>query len=78
MPKGRKRTLAEIEFDIEVDITPPTPGRFTGLPENCYPDDPGECEIVDIQVYGQTVNDRLYHYIENLFHREIWEEAINE
>jgi hypothetical protein len=35
----------EVEVTVEYSYSPGTPGKFYGPPENCYPDEPAECEV---------------------------------
>ena len=42
--------LAEIDFDVEADIRPGRPGRYWGAPEDCYPDEPAEVEILKVSL----------------------------
>ncbi|MBY0277913.1 hypothetical protein K2Z84_21475 [Candidatus Binatia bacterium] len=39
------RERGEIEVEIEGNATPVVPGRYSGPPELCYPDEGGEAEI---------------------------------
>ena len=41
-----------LEFEAEVDYLPITPGRFSGPPEHCYPDEGGEIEILTLTHEG--------------------------
>jgi len=60
-----ERENEEIELEIEGYYTPGTPGRKTGPPEDCYPDDPGEVEIDTIffqdKPWGGTLTDKESH-----------------
>jgi hypothetical protein len=42
-----------LKFEAEVDYTPLIPGRFSGPPERCYPDEGGECEITALTCDGK-------------------------
>lgn len=42
--KQHERTLT-----FEFCVTPPTPGKYTGPPETCYPADGGDAEYQDVQ-----------------------------
>jgi hypothetical protein len=35
----------EFEFEADISYRAGTPGKFDGPPENCYPDEPAECEF---------------------------------
>lgn len=41
LPEG----TCEIEVEIRGEVTPIRHGKFTGLPELCYPDEGGEVDI---------------------------------
>jgi len=43
---------AGMTFHANCDFYPPIPGKFTGPPESCYPDEGGECEITELSVNG--------------------------
>lgn len=38
-------SLEEIIIDVTFTYSPPVPGRYSGPPDRCYPDEPGEVEI---------------------------------
>jgi hypothetical protein len=40
----------EYTFEIEFNYTPFRPGRYSGPPEDCYPDEPEELEITSIKI----------------------------
>ena len=40
----------EYTFIIEYDYTPPQRGRYSGPPEDCYPDEPEELEITSVKL----------------------------
>jgi hypothetical protein len=42
-------------FDAAVNYSPVVRGRFTGPPENCYPDEGGEIEILELSSDGEDV-----------------------
>lgn len=42
-----------LNFDAEISYTPATPGRYSGPPEDCYPDDPAELEILSLTCEGK-------------------------
>lgn len=41
-----------LSFEAEIDYTPGTPGRYSGPPEKCYPDEPSEIEFTSLTVDG--------------------------
>jgi hypothetical protein len=45
--------IHEIEVEVYGDVTPIRPGKFGGLPENCYPSEGGDIDITDCFVNGQ-------------------------
>lgn len=64
-------TSLKINVSIPVEITvdsytPGVPGRFSGPPENCYPDEPPEVEFT-----VRTLTD--YELNEDDFDRDAWE-----
>lgn len=42
-----------LTFDAEVSYSPMIPGRYSGPPENCYPDEPAELEILSLTCEGK-------------------------
>jgi len=46
-----------LSFEAEVTYTPITPGKFTGPPEDCYPDEGGDVEFETLECEG---NDALF------------------
>lgn len=42
-----------LTFDAEVSYTPATPGRYSGPPEDCYPDDPAELDFISLECNGK-------------------------
>jgi hypothetical protein len=65
------QTYAEIDFEIddveyydtEVEVnfsfTPGDPGRYYGLPEDCYPATDDEIEIESVTFEGREIYDHL-------------------
>lgn len=45
-------TAHDLTFEAEVDYTPPTPGRYSGPPEDCYPDEPSELDFFTLTCDG--------------------------
>lgn len=45
-------TAHDLTFEAEIDYTPSSPGRYSGPPEDCYPDDPSEMEFVTLTCDG--------------------------
>ncbi len=45
----------EDEFEVEVtgDVAPIIPGRYSGPPEDCYPDEGGEVESLSASLDGK-------------------------
>jgi hypothetical protein len=41
---------AHHEFIVDAAVTPGTPGRYSGPPEDCYPADPSEIEVGGISM----------------------------
>lgn len=42
-----------LNFDAEISYTSATPGRYSGPPENCYPDDPAELDFISLECNGK-------------------------
>jgi len=45
-----------IIFAVEFIYKPLVPGRFSGPPENCYPDEPAELEFLSVSLPGSSIN----------------------
>lgn len=43
-----ERDDEEIDIEVEADVSPARPGCYFGAPEDCYPDEPLECELVSV------------------------------
>ena len=41
--------LGEVDVEVDYFYDPGTPGRYSGPPENCYPDEPAELELVAVR-----------------------------
>lgn len=49
--------ITEVEFDVVVThYVPAVSGNYSGLPENCYPDEPEELEF-DVKLGDQKLTD---------------------
>ena len=42
-------TAETLEVSVTASYIPGTPGRFSGPPEHCYPEDPAEVELLSIE-----------------------------
>ena len=62
-----------LDFEAEVDFTPGIPGRFSGPPEKCYPDEGAEIEFKTLTCEG---NDALFLLESGSLCAEIEEAAI--
>jgi len=49
-------TANEDEYEVMGTCFPGTPGRTSGDPDSCYPDEPGEAEVTDVTLDGHHVN----------------------
>jgi hypothetical protein len=43
-------------FEVEYTYTPMIPGKLTGPPEDCYPDEPAELEFISVCLAFNSVN----------------------
>lgn len=41
-----------LSFDAEISYTSATPGRYSGPPEDCYPDEPAELDFISLVTYS--------------------------
>lgn len=41
-----------LNFDAEISYTSATPGRYSGPPEDCYPDEPAELDFISLVTYS--------------------------
>lgn len=44
----------EVEVEVEYRYNPGMPGKTYGPPEDCYPDEPAECEVEQIFLKGDA------------------------
>ena len=56
--------LGEIDLEVEYLYSPRVPGRYSGPPEDCYPDEPSEVEVISVK-YDFTRGDLLMAAIED-------------
>ena len=60
--------FGEVEFVMTYEYTPFRPGRFSGPPEDCYPDEPEELEIESIENISSILPDgNLMNILEDDF-----------
>lgn len=60
--------FGEVEFVMTYEYTPFRPGRFSGPPEDCYPDEPEELEIESIENTSSILPDgNLMNILEDDF-----------
>ena len=52
-PNDPDGDMVEIEVDIKAEISPYDPGRIDAAPEDCYPEEGGDVEILEITVNGE-------------------------
>ena len=68
LPDGAE---VDVTYRIDAKVTPGSPAKLSGSPENCYPEEPAEVEITDVyQVYDVKGNKvgklDLKSFIDNL------------
>jgi len=66
--KDREGNEVEVEYRVEANFTPGAPGKLSGPPEDCYPDEPSEIEytrVLEVVGKGEKVVD-LAAFIESL------------
>lgn len=51
--------LGENDLTVFYNYTPAQAGRYSGPPEDCYPDEPEEIEIVDVSADGVVLKKRI-------------------
>lgn len=44
-------------YEVTFDATPSIPGYVSGPPEDCYPSEPGEIEILTVKLDGLPLQD---------------------
>lgn len=49
--------FGEVEFVMTYEYSPFRPGRYSGPPEDCYPDEPEELEIESIEHLSSILPD---------------------
>ena len=48
--RGDTEDLFEVQLEIEFDYTPGDPGNIYGPPERCWPPEPAEVEVTEVNV----------------------------
>jgi hypothetical protein len=51
--------VGEYDAQIEYAYTPARRGRYSGAPEDCYPDEPEELEVISVAVGGSDMTSLL-------------------
>jgi len=46
---ARGEHKGERTLEFEFDVAPVTPAKISGPPEDCYPEEGGECELQDVR-----------------------------
>lgn len=46
----------KILFEIEYTYIPAQPGKYLGRPEDCYPDEPAEIELISVALPTSSIN----------------------
>ena len=48
--------LGDVDCVIAYDYSPAQRGRYSGPPEDCYPDEPAEVDITDVVLQGMLLS----------------------
>ena len=51
--------LGEIDALVTYEYSPPQSGKYSGPPEDCYPDEDAELTVTNVQVPGMTLSQEL-------------------
>ena len=73
LPFAKENGEVEIKFDCSVSAY--DPGKLSGPPEDCYPPEGGEVEIIEVWVEGKRVDDMLADFLGERFRSEVEEKA---
>jgi hypothetical protein len=66
----------ETIYTIECSLTPYDPGKTSGPPEDCYPPEGGECEILKVSLDGREIKDwETLKLDEEAIAEKAWEKA---
>ena len=76
--KEKRSITVEIEIDIEYLPERFFKGNLHGQPEDCYPDEVEEAEILDLKISVDTGNNHLANRLESAIEDIIGEEEIME
>ena len=52
-----ERDGADLELEVEGQVSSIVPGKYTGPPENCYPDEGGDVDILSVKLNGVEYED---------------------
>lgn len=67
-----------VEVTVEYSYSPGTPGKFYGPPENCYPDEPGDCEVEVIYLTSDKAKTDIMPKLSTEQIENVFEQACNE
>ena len=70
-------TVNEVDFRVVFDATPLVPEYISGPPEDCYPAEGGEVEILDIFIGDVNVNQVISELVDKEIQSKL-EEDISE
>lgn len=59
----------EVEVDIEYKYSPGRPAKTYGPPEDCYPEEPAEVELLSIRMVHDS---RMFDFTSMLTETAIW------
>ena len=62
-------TICDIDFEVEFGGTPYRPAYTSGAPENCYPAEGGECEVISVCIEGWDVTEVLSEFTMKLIEK---------
>ena len=65
--------IFNVDLEIEYDGTPFVPARISGLPEDCYPAEGGEADILAVFLDGTEVTELLSDWVLNKINEQLVE-----
>ena len=65
----------ELEYEVEYEAEPYVPARIYGEPDDCYPEEGGEIDLISVKLNGLEVMGTLDEDVLDEIERQCWEDC---